>query len=233
MKKLKIIFTICFVFFALCGNALAAADTSCDNEDNEFINQRLAMCSVHAYNIGITTNPSNASQKQLMRDVIGLKTTIMTQQMKKQYDFLEVTVKRFKTQLEKAILVSQMEAKGAPSEDKGGSGGNSAYLNCGIKSEADTIQCVRQNISGMSNEISGRSDNSSVTMAFRKQLEEDGKNVLAFSAAKSSTISENCTGKNVPTNVGTAKACMQAINGGLSAIQAELDKRSQRGFNIS
>ena len=75
--------------------ALAAIDnTGCDNEYNLYINPDLALCSTHVYNIGKTENDSGT--RQLMQDVVALKTTLITQQMYSQYEILETIYKRRK-----------------------------------------------------------------------------------------------------------------------------------------
>lgn len=94
-----------------------AADNGCEDEGNDYITAELALCSTHAYNINLTQNPKDASGKQLMDNVIAMKTTVITQQLYKQYQQLESMLARFKTQLEKAVLTSTMEAAGAKSDD--------------------------------------------------------------------------------------------------------------------
>ena len=89
------------------------SSNGCDDESNDRIIAELALCSTHAYNIAQTTNPSDATNKQLMRDVVALKTTVMTQQMDKQYEYMDAMLRRFKTQLEKAILTTKLQAAGA------------------------------------------------------------------------------------------------------------------------
>lgn len=142
------------------------SDNGCgEDNDNDYINQVVALCSTHAYNIGQTTNPTNATDKQNMNDVVALKTTIMTQQMKKQYDFLDVTVKRLKTQLEKSILTAKVQAAGGNATDD--SNGNSSksddksvfiagVQNCLTQSGAtqETLKCVQRNIGLIRNESS-------------------------------------------------------------------------------
>lgn len=97
-----------------------AADNGCEDEGNDYVTAELALCSTHAYNINLTQNPDDASEKQLMKDVIAMKTTVITQQLYKQYQQLESMLARFKTQLEKAVLTSTMEAAGAKSDDDDG-----------------------------------------------------------------------------------------------------------------
>jgi hypothetical protein len=177
MKLTKNIFTV-LICAVLAMPAFAATDTSCDNEENEYINQRLALCSVHAYNIGATENPTTADQRALMNDVVALKATVMTQQIKKQYDFLEATIKRIKTQLEKAVLVSKLEAAGAATEaaNGGGSSGTNAGLantrDCSATfNTGDALQCLQQNFNAIYMATSNNTKRPDT--ATRKQINKD------------------------------------------------------------
>ncbi len=95
--------------------ANAADNYGCDDADT-YINPVLALCSTHAYNIGHETNPEIYGDKNLMEEVIALKTTIITQQMYKNYSSLESMMKRLKVQLEKAVLSSNLKAAQAASD---------------------------------------------------------------------------------------------------------------------
>ncbi len=172
MKKIFLIFSV-FTFAILTTVSVRAADNGCTNDNNEFINQAVALCTTHAYNIGETYNPAD---KQEMNDIIALKTTIMTQQMKKQYDFLDVTVKRLKTQLQKSILTAKVQAAGGNATDDSSSSSSKSddksviiagVQNCLTQSGAtqETLKCVQRNISLIRNE-------SSMTKV-RKQLENE------------------------------------------------------------
>ena len=77
-----------FTMFCAVASVYAASDNGCSDEDNNFITPELALCSTHAYNIGWVTNPDNEANKQVMRDVVALKSTVMMQQMYKQYQYL-------------------------------------------------------------------------------------------------------------------------------------------------
>ena len=130
-----------------------ADDNGCsDLSRNDRINPELALCSTHVYNIGKTTNPSSEADKQLMRDVVALKTTIITQQMEKQYDFLEATIKRLKTQLQKAVLTTNLEAAGASSSSSSGGiagiaeNGVSGAENCRTGYTSDVMNCLSRNL---------------------------------------------------------------------------------------
>lgn len=120
-----------------------------------------------------------------VREMLGLKTTVISQQMYKQYEYINATLRRLKTQLQKAVLTSTLEAAGAKSEDGSGSsaksllggsgtGGNNdkkIYLpgaeNCGNNMDSKTgYKCLQNNIQII---ISNARTN---TTKARKQLDE-------------------------------------------------------------
>lgn len=178
MKKVKNIL-VGFSVLALLVMPVVAADNGCDNPDNDMIVAELALCSTHAYNIGNTKNPSGAD-KGLMRDVIAMKTTVITQQMYKQYEQMESMLRRLKTQLEKAVLTTSLEAKGASSGAGAASAGGSyksddkyrvlaATENCMQKGSLDSaVSCIQSNVRIVMNAV----DSGDTTNA-RKQLEKD------------------------------------------------------------
>ena len=164
--------------------AFAATGNGCDeNSNNDYINPELALCSTHVYNIGGITNPDDEARRQIMRDVVALKTTIMTQQMYRQYEYLESMIKRFKTQLEKAVLTTKLQAAGASdgsNNSSSSSGGfsiknNNSYVvvddakDCNMESgTVSVLQCVLDNITVSLNAI----EEGKVTEA-RRQLQKD------------------------------------------------------------
>ena len=108
LKKMKIFNVVFGLAICVLPGALHADDLSaCDGY--EYFSPAFAMCSVHAYNIGDQTNPTSATRTAEMNDVIALKSTVIAQQLKQQYDALNAMIKRFKTQLEKAVLTSKIE----------------------------------------------------------------------------------------------------------------------------
>ena len=175
MKNLKSIF--CGLLVALVCVVPAVADNGCENDDNDAIVAELALCSTHAYNIAKTTNPTGAD-KEFMRDVIAMKTTLITQQMYRQYEQMESMLRRLKTQLEKAVLTTGLEAKGASSSSS--SGGSSfksddKYVvlagteNCMQKGSIDSaVSCIQSNVRIVMSAISAGN-----TTDARKQLEKD------------------------------------------------------------
>lgn len=160
--------------------------TTCD-----YILPQYAMCTTHVYNIGKTENPSVAADKQEMKDVIALKTTIMTQQMKAQYDYLDATMRRLKTQLEKAILTTKLQAAGAATTSGGTASGaygdtgdKNIYLagtnNCGnMDTTTGVFTCLRRNYDTIYNSSNGGTN---ITTELRKQLANDISVVVSNSS---------------------------------------------------
>lgn len=180
MKMLKNILAVLCV--ALVIWTPAVADNGCENDNNDAIVAELALCSTHAYNIGLTSNPTGAD-KELMRDVIAMKTTLITQQMYRQYEQMESMLRRLKTQLEKAVLTTGLEAKGASSSGSSSSSGGSSFKsddrnihmygakNCNEELlPADVMKCLNTNMNTISN-ATGNADDVSLEAA--KQLAND------------------------------------------------------------
>ncbi len=109
-----------------------AADNGCNAVGNDYIVPSLALCSTHVYNIGQVQNPTDDTVRQQMNQVVALKTTVIAQQMKKQYDYLEATIRRFDTQLDRAILTNRIRtATGASGDSDGGSSYGTGGLSVG------------------------------------------------------------------------------------------------------
>ena len=177
--RLKISCVLCAVLGVMCvGTPVMAATVSngCDKDDNNRIVPMLALCSTHAYNLGLTENPTNASDRQLMRDVVALKSTVIMQQMYKQYEYLEATVQRLKTQLEREILTTKFETAGASSSERASSGssltGNNGVtgaencINAGLTK--DVMECLSRNLDRITTAI-----NDADIGAAKRQLETD------------------------------------------------------------
>ncbi len=175
MKKLKSIF--CGLLAALVIWTPAVADNGCENDNNDAIVAELALCSTHAYNIGETENPTGAD-KELMRDVIAMKTTLITQQMYRQYEQMESMLRRLKTQLEKAVLTTGLEAKGASSSSSSSSFKSddrnihmAGVNNClNYYQDSELLKCYTDNLNMIIN-MSVNGNN--VSSELKKQLVQD------------------------------------------------------------
>lgn len=196
-------FLLCLVVLHLPVAGWAATSTGCDNEDNGYIVPELALCSTHVFNIGRTTNPTSDDERGYMRDVVALKTELMTQQMNKQYEYLESMIRRFKTQLEKAVLQTRLQTSGAGGDDSS-SGSSSSFKsndrnifisgveNCNTKLlPADVLTCLSSNLNTMSNMTGNGSE---VSREVTKQFVNDF-NVLIGTYTKSA-----CEGAGLKKN---------------------------------
>lgn len=165
-KKLSFIMMIVFGAMVNCGGFAAVGDVyQCEDPDTyPYINPALTLCEIHPYNMGWeNVEGKSGADKARMKEVIGLKATIITQQMKRQYDNLEGIVRKLKTQLEKAVLTSNLEAAGAKSEKNGGgssSSGDKNVILAGAEnclnsfSMESAFKCARNNISLIINNAS-------------------------------------------------------------------------------
>lgn len=187
--------------------SFAAINTGCDdNSGNEYINPELALCSTHVYNIGGVQNPDNDAQKATMKDAVALKTTVMTQQMYKQYEYLESMMKRFKTQLEKAVLTTKLQAAGAgtdgnsstsSSSSSSGSRSTDTYAvlsdarNCNNETGGTlaVYECLQSNISAVLSAL----DNNKMSDA-KRQLESDLKIAERWLGSKPTKCTSSLSG---------------------------------------
>lgn len=197
----------------LCVSPVLAADNGCADDRNDRIAPVLALCSSHTYNIGLTYNPTTDSDKQLMRDVVGLKSTVMMQQMYKQYEYLDATLSRLKTQLEREILTSKLEAAGASSSSSSSSSGaansvdRNIYLagtsNCNNESTVSGVfTCLRNNYNLIYNMSNGGTN---LTIELRKQLAND-----------CSVVSQNASVADLDAN------SLKSVSSGTSSIDCTL-----------
>ena len=135
------------IFNVILSSVLCLAPGLSRGDDGEcgYFNPAFALCSTHSHNIGYTVdglpaNPDKSEEVSQMNHIIALKTTLMAQQLKEQYDTLSVIIKRFKTQLEKAVLVSKIEVatgNAASGNSGGGSSGSGSGTNKGLASASD------------------------------------------------------------------------------------------------
>ena len=164
----------------------AAVSNGCEDENNDYIVPSLALCSTHVYNVGQIENPSYES-RTLMQDVIALKTTVIAQQMYKQYEYLEAMVRRLKTQLEKATLTASLQAAGATSDSSSGGSSSSwrdadksVYMSAGVTNcmniydDAKILECYQNNINSI---VSQSGNGNKPTREMKQQLVNDLKNL--------------------------------------------------------
>ena len=180
MKIFNVVFGVLICLVPV--GARAAGDFECG-----YFNPAFGLCSTHSHNIGamddktnLPVNPTKAEETAQMNDVIALKSTVIAQQLKEQYDALNAVIKRFKTQLEKAVLTSKIEViTGNAASGNSGGGSSSATVTTGGVVIAGASDC--QTYSGSANIGSCLMTNSQIivntansdTGSAKKQLAND------------------------------------------------------------
>ncbi|MBQ0013510.1 MAG: hypothetical protein KBS86_03015 [Proteobacteria bacterium] len=172
------------LFMVMCVSPVIA-DSHCEDIDTyPYISHELALCSTHVYNANKDTNDGmNANDRADMNEIIALKSTIITQQLYKQYESLDKLIKKLKTQLEKAVLTANLEASGATSS-KSSTGTDSVSFssndrnvfmagvkNCNAEASVSAVfSCLQANYTTIYN-TSG--NGTKITTELRKQLAND------------------------------------------------------------
>lgn len=224
MKQMIKRFLVCMcALFLTCVGVVPSwgADDACMSEDNDMIGAPFVLCSTHAYNIGMTENP-NASERELMREVVGLKTTFFTQQMYKQYEQMELMVRRLKTQLEKAVLRDKLQVASGVTGNSDDDNDDSAPTNRYIKlsgaqdctdfwSKADKFKCLSENYNLVKNQV--RTGNPSAD--HRKQVAND------YGIACGNKCSKDDKCKKTTKNKKEFDDCFQALQSLISTGMAE------------
>lgn len=245
MKIFNVIFALTMLVMPARGDDLSACD------GYEYFSPAFALCSVHAYNVGDKTNPTSANRTAEMNDIIALKSTVIAQQLKEQYDILNTMIKRFKTQLEKAVLTSKIEVlTGNNSSSNGGgySSGSSSVSN-GV-SIAGASDC--QTYSGSVNIGQCLMTNSAITInavnsdvgAAKKQLANDLYTADMYSLCSLENGSNSCcstvllnsnkkTQRNISDKVNTLDKnsvvqCAQSMRAKISIKLEDLQRQNNR-----
>lgn len=235
------------------GNKLERADT----DDCPYINPIFAICDTHPFNSGngvnflrdeSNTNTTDKTDAQAdMNRIIGLKVTVVSQQMYKQYEYLNATLRRLKTQLQKAVLTSNLEAAGAKSESGSSSGGL-----IGGKSDSDkeivlagaencwnsstpknAYACIQTNLNVIKSNISTNRTNAAKqltkTVSVAEQWEVD---VCADKNEKGACVgTDNCKeyrSNKYSSNKDDITKCANALSIAVAKKVADEDKSSNR-----
>lgn len=192
------------------------AECGGDNADAAYINPAFALCSVHAYNAGLVENPGddNAEKRTQMQDVIALKTTIIAQQMYKQYEQMVSLLNRLKTQLQKAVLANRLQVAGGKSSSNNDDDTYSAssekledkLADCSQQtSDEAELNCHETNTTTLSNELSQKG--ASITL--RKALVNNYTSIkgITYQGGDKECSGDKCnTGMKI--NKQTFEACL-------------------------
>jgi len=211
-----------------------AADNSCDNiDDVQMVNPVVGLCSTHAYNIGYTDNQSS-EMREMMKDVVALKSTVITQQMKKQYDYMDAMLKRFRIQLEKAILTTKLQAAGATDGGNSSSGGNvnvmqNVYEDCSMRGVNEIVYCLRNNLAKINSALAAKQINNQL----KEQIIKDARVIRNNSfdtqmgcAAKVEVYSNKNKGNEIPSS--EINNAVGVLSGGITCLEVEISNRNRQ-----
>lgn len=224
-KMLKFCLTSVFATLFVVGSGASYAD---DMDDCQFFSPAYALCTIHAHNMGSSQNYTKGDEIQELNEIIALKSTVIAQQMKQQYDALNTMIKRLKTQLEKAVLTSKMEMiTGNTSSSSGG--GSSSYNSAGntglagaedcyaVTDQANVYDCFTRNLAKISQAV----DND-LTGA-RKQLKNDIDIMIAYGINPDSGKCDNTSSSR-----NNMKTCVQNLQVKVRQAKTKFDQDNAR-----
>lgn len=248
---------------ALCVDMVGALkNRTTEYADCPYINRIYAICDTHPFNINMSANDWAADTKvsegggsvtgynerqSEMNRIIGLKVTVVSQQMYKQYEYLNATLRRLKTQLQKAVLTSNLEAAGAKSETGSSSGGLlggksdsdkeivlAGAENCwNSSSPKNAYSCIQNNLNVIKSNISTNRTNAAKqltkTVSVAEQWEVD---VCAKKNNEGACVgTDNCKeyrSNKYSSNKDDITKCANALSIAVARKIADEDKDSNR-----
>jgi hypothetical protein len=156
-----------------------------------------------------------------MQDIIALKTTVISQQMYKQYEYLEAMIRRLKTQLEKATLTASLQAAGASSSssvsdsDSGWrSNDNDIFMEEGIENCNDSyemtemLDCVIRNVNIIKDAVS---DGTKPTKQAKQQLIHEKEVIEQINFGTKATVSSSAGDSTDVLCPGLKTSCSYSI----------------------
>ena len=215
---------------------LCVKDLGSDSGDETcpYINKLYALCDAHAYNIGVEANEKlNSSNRDQMKEVIGLKSTVLSQQLYKQYEYLNATIRRLKSMLKKAVYKAEYEAAGASSESGSGSfsgglagsKGGVQYRDCAGKSMQNTIECLNENYSELSKRINAKTcdknDKKELVNGIKIVNRLLSKDTLKIKDCKYATNKKSAECSDEPTGKEFCKDYLDSYAAAISNLQRE------------
>jgi len=234
----------------VAGQALCVSDAgkkgTKEDESCPYISPIYAICDTHQYNADVGADQKLDSNKIAeIKEIIGLKTTVVSQQMYKQYEYLNATLRRLKIQLEKATLTTALEAAGAKTEGGASSGGlaggsisgddKTIFLagaeNCANKMSSDAVySCLQTNLSLIITSAKQNTKNAckqlaeAINVANAWEIYGNDKKIGEYSTGKDCSELKNsqiCNKNNVAT-------CAQMLN--VQVIKKKEQKSNQQQY---
>lgn len=232
-----------------------------DDEGCSYISPIYAFCDTHMYNVG-EKDPENlrreANLKGTIKEIVALKSTVVAQQMYKQYEFLAATLRRLKIHLEKSVLSANLQAAGGFSGGGSSSGGGSyvddddksvvlkGATNCSAIMDFDQfVTCLQSNVSLITTHASNNNTDACKQLQytfdqadkrFATEGYDNGKTTTGSSAGGSwsyckgyEQAGKTCKGSKKKQNIIN---CANEILGHAAAIKRDMNKYNRGGIYI-
>lgn len=211
------------------GNGIC--DKSCDEdeEDAAYVSPIYALCSVHAYNAGKTENKDKTDEQEEIKRIVGLKSTVISQQMYKQYTMVESMIKRLKIMLEKATLKASLQVASGTSDDgdESSASGDVEFATCSAFDDETAFNCLRDNYIKMQPIV----EKGRLNTKYKKQLEADCNilnAVLPESGKNKAQCSTSCSISSMTTKTAMQK-CLNSIAGDLNRLSKQIKNANNSG----
>jgi hypothetical protein len=208
-----------------CDDANAKCDGDC-NDDFAYVDPTYALCNVHRYNLADEDimNPTDAETKEKVRQNVALKTTVIAQQMYKQYVMVESMIKRLKIQLEKAVLNANLQVAGGTSSKSSDDSVKVEFSDCGGKSAENALNCVQSNYTKLKPFV----DKGNSKRTVREQLYSDFRVLKAHLDKWPRSVDETkCIVENVKDKK-TMKDCLDLIEEGITKLDKQITNEKSR-----
>ena len=193
------------------------------DKDVSYVNRAFALCDTHAWNAGFTNDDIQKSEnREKMNEIIALKTTVIAQQMYKQYATLEQMIKQLKVMLEKEVLKASVQVAGGTSSDDNTTD-KVEFDTCSPIDEETALSCLRSNYSKLQPYVTKKNLKNNV----KKQLTADS---TVLKTLLDSKYTDNC--KSISTN--NVETCFNGIAKGINDLNKQIqnNKRSNSGGYI-
>lgn len=211
----------------VCCAELGQCNVDCYDlaQDVAYVDPVFALCDTHAWNAGFKDNDEikKSEDREKMNEIIALKTTVIAQQMYKQYASLEQIIKQLKVMLEKEVLKASVQVAGGTSSDDDTSTDKVEFDTCSPIDEETALSCLRSNYSKLQPYVTKKNLKNNV----KKQLTADS---TVLKTLLDSKYTDNC--KSISTN--NVETCFNGIAKGINDLNKQIqnNKRSNSGGYI-
>ncbi len=203
------------------------------DQDVSYVDPVFALCDTHVWNAGLKSNDDingsgKSEDREKMNEIIALKTTVIAQQMYKQYATLEQMIKQLKVMLEKEVLKASVQVAGGTSSDTDTTD-KVEFSSCSAFDDEEALSCLRDNYAKLQPIVEkGRLNNN-----YRDQLSKDCAVLEALSLVGSDNKKFSC--KSKCSNINSKQNmqnCLEQIAGGINALNRRIKDDKAKNNSI-